>query len=118
MGFPHSLLFVCVYVFVQGLLALIVLTHANKSTHDTKTSDDLDPALRTSEGLAAFLLSSSQDGCSFNRSRNVGKSSSWGRDLLVFWREEEDEGEGGKGARAEQPQPGLCTKQGEEARQK
>ena len=55
-------------------------------------TDGLDPALKTSEGLAAFLLSPQEcgpDAC-FDRSRNVGKSSGWGRDLLLFWRERGD----------------------------
>ncbi len=56
-------------------------------------SEDLDPRLRTSEGLAALLLSCSggdekdEEGGCFNRWKDVGKSSSWGRDLLLFWRE-------------------------------
>lgn len=54
--------------------------------------DGLDPALRTSEGLTAFLLGSQAEDCGpfcFSRVQNVGKSSSWGRDLLLFWREGE-----------------------------
>lgn len=65
--------------------------------------DGLDPALRTSDGLTAFLLSSEEcggPGRCFTRSRNVGKSSSWGRDLLLFWREEEEEDEEDPGGQA------------------
>lgn len=55
-------------------------------------TDGLDPALKTSEGLAAFLFNPQEcgpDAC-FDRYRNVGKSSGWGRDLLLFWRERGD----------------------------
>lgn len=59
-------------------------------------TDGLNPALKTSEGLAAFLLSREECGpdVCFTHSRNVGKSSSWGRDLLLFWREGAGDGGG------------------------
>ncbi len=48
-----------------------------------------DPTLCSSEALSAFLLGKG----GFAGVLNLGKSSSWGRDLLLFWREEGEEEE-------------------------